>query len=91
LEEQNISFEAWAGALYPFMDIPALVTAIVLANIYLNKKRTASIQSSLEGTLSRQPVAAGDFSDPQVLNVNYFGRFASIILAGFCHQPRLVV
>jgi len=26
-----------------------------------------------------------------VLNVNYFGRFASIILAGFCHQPRLVV
>ena len=27
----------------------------------------------------------------RVLNVNYFGRFASIILAGFCHQPRLVV
>ncbi len=27
----------------------------------------------------------------KVLNVNYFGRFASIILAGFCHQPRLVV
>jgi hypothetical protein len=26
-----------------------------------------------------------------LLNVNYFGRFASIILAGFCHQPRLVV
>jgi hypothetical protein len=47
------------------MDIPALVTAIVLANIYLNKKRTASIQSSLEGTLSRQPVAAGTYADPQ--------------------------
>jgi hypothetical protein len=27
----------------------------------------------------------------EILNVNYFGRFASIILAGFCHQPRLVV
>ncbi len=65
LEEQNIPYEAWAGALYPFMDIPALVTAIVVANIYLNKKRTAAIQSSLEGTLSRQPVAAGDYSDSQ--------------------------
>lgn len=39
LEEQNIQYEAWAGALYPFMDIPALVTAIVVANIYLNKKK----------------------------------------------------
>ncbi|MCD8487644.1 MAG: sodium-dependent bicarbonate transport family permease [Desertifilum sp.] len=39
LEEQNIQYEAWAGALYPFMDIPALVTAIVIANIYLNKKK----------------------------------------------------
>lgn len=39
LEEQKIDFEAWAGALYPFMDIPALVTAIVVANIYLNKKK----------------------------------------------------
>lgn len=39
LEEQQIYYEAWAGALYPFMDIPALVTAIVIANIYLNKKK----------------------------------------------------
>jgi len=39
LEEQNIPYEAWAGALYPFMDIPALVTAIVVANIYLNKRK----------------------------------------------------
>lgn len=39
LEEQNIQYEAWAGALYPFMDIPALVTAIVIANIYLNRRK----------------------------------------------------
>ncbi len=39
LEEQKIPYEAWAGALYPFMDIPALVTAIVVANIYLNKRK----------------------------------------------------
>ncbi len=38
LEAENIPYEAWAAALYPFMDIPALVTAIVMANIYLTKK-----------------------------------------------------
>ncbi|MBK1632747.1 sodium-dependent bicarbonate transport family permease [Thiohalocapsa halophila] len=39
LESENIAYEAWSVALYPFMDIPALVTAIVLASLYLNKKR----------------------------------------------------
>jgi len=32
LQEQGIAFEAWVPALYPFMDIPALILAIVLAN-----------------------------------------------------------
>jgi hypothetical protein len=62
LEEQNIQYEAWAGALYPFMDIPALVTAIVVANIYLNKKKkSAAAQSIKQESLSKQPVAAGDY------------------------------
>lgn len=66
LEEQDIPYEAWAGALYPFMDIPALVTAIVLANIYLNKKKRQALANlSTEESLSKQPVAAGDFSDQQ--------------------------
>jgi hypothetical protein len=39
LEEQKVFYEAWVPALYPFMDIPALITAIVLANIYLTKKK----------------------------------------------------
>jgi len=38
LETQNIPYEAWSAALYPFMDIPALVTAIVLASIHTTKK-----------------------------------------------------
>ncbi len=39
LEEEQILFEAWAPALYPFMDIPALILAIVLANIHLKKQK----------------------------------------------------
>ncbi len=38
LEEESIIFEAWVPALYPFMDIPALILAIVLANVHLEKQ-----------------------------------------------------
>lgn len=39
LEYMEIPFEAWVPALYPFMDIPALITAIVLANLWLAKQK----------------------------------------------------
>jgi hypothetical protein len=66
LEEQNIAYEAWAGALYPFMDIPALVTAIVVANIYLNKKKLKEAGGSvMQESFSKQPVAAGVDADAQ--------------------------
>ncbi len=42
LEEESIAFEAWAPALYPFMDIPALILAIVLANVHLKKQKGGS-------------------------------------------------
>ncbi|OKH39980.1 sodium-dependent bicarbonate transport family permease [[Phormidium ambiguum] IAM M-71] len=58
LEEQKMPYEAWAAALYPFMDIPALVTAIVVANIYLNHKKKRSVEDEY---LSKQPVAAGNY------------------------------
>ena len=65
LEGANMQYEAWAGALYPFMDIPALVTAIVIANIYLKKKKRSAAGESLskQEYLSKQPVAAGDYPD----------------------------
>jgi hypothetical protein len=68
LEEQKMQYEAWAAALYPFMDIPALVTAIVVANIYLNhkkKRRAADEYLSKQEYLNKQPVAAGDYPDRQ--------------------------
>jgi hypothetical protein len=61
LEEQKIPYEAWAGALYPFMDIPALVTAIVVANIYLNKKKRKTEAYAMQEVPSQHPVAAGDY------------------------------
>jgi len=58
LEEENIFYEAWTPALYPFMDIPALILAIVLANLYLARQNEgasakvsvwAIIKESLQG------------------------------------------
>jgi hypothetical protein len=58
LDEAGIKYEAWAGALYPFMDIPALVTAIVVANIYLNHRKRKAVANAV---MQEQPVAAGDY------------------------------
>lgn len=66
LEEEKIPYEAWAGALYPFMDIPALVTAIVVANIYLNKKKkNIATDSSSQESLIKQSVVPVDYHDQQ--------------------------
>ena len=58
LEESSIVYEAWVPALYPFMDIPALVLAIVLANLYLDKQNSSGqrttwqkvVKESLQGS-----------------------------------------
>jgi len=48
LESEDIFYEPWAAALYPFMDIPALVTAIVLASVYASKQRSIAKMTSIE-------------------------------------------
>jgi len=66
LESEGMQYEAWAAALYPFMDIPALVTAIVLASIYAGNQKAATSEGvSMEESLSKQAVAAGDYSSKQ--------------------------
>lgn len=59
LEEQGMNFEAWVPALYPFMDIPALILAIVLASLARQKeeggktrttKAWSIIKESLQGS-----------------------------------------
>jgi len=52
LEEENVPFEAWAPALYPFMDIPALVLAIVLATLHARKADASAAQPSVGGIIA---------------------------------------
>ena len=66
LETEGIPYEPWAAALYPFMDIPALVTAIVLASIYTSKKRrNVEEASSKQENLSKKSVIAGGHPSEQ--------------------------
>ena len=44
LDDQGIAYEGFIGALYPFMDIAALVTAIVLARMSAERKAARSLQ-----------------------------------------------
>lgn len=58
LEEELITYEAWVPALYPFMDISALILAIILANVSLSRSGElaenvnipAIIKDSLQGS-----------------------------------------
>lgn len=47
LDEDGIAYEGFIGALYPFMDIAALITAIVLARLSIT--RTAAVTSNSAG------------------------------------------
>jgi len=62
LEGQGMEFEAWAGALYPFMDIPALVTAIVIASIYTSKQRDKAASKQEYLGKPEYPSAAGEYT-----------------------------
>lgn len=59
LDAENIPYEAFIGALYPFMDIAALITAIVLARLATNKKSdSAMFQDILVDTLRSPAMSA---------------------------------
>lgn len=63
VEEQGIAYEAWVPALYPFMDIPALIVAIVMANLHLKKNSAAggtgfSVRGIIKDSLQSSAISA---------------------------------
>lgn len=74
LEAQDTFYEAWSPALYPFMDIPALVTAIVLASIYTRKQKQ---RAAAEESFSKQTVAAGGYPSGQGITASGYPSTAS--------------
>lgn len=96
LQEEGIAFEAWVPALYPFMDIPALVLAIILANLNRQKqlgelKKRVNIWGIVKESLRGSALSAlllglllGLFSRPEAVLADFyeplFRGFLSILM-----------
>jgi hypothetical protein len=52
LDDRGIAYEGFIGALYPFMDIAALVTAIVLARMSAERKAARAVQGGGAATMT---------------------------------------
>ena len=88
LETEGIEYEAWAAALYPFMDIPALVTEIVLASLYKSKKRdTADEYLKTQESISKQPVAVGGYPSQQTFASGGYPSQQRITAGGYPGKP----
>ena len=91
LETSGIPYEPWAPALYPFMDIPALVLAIVLASLYLKSKDGSGekvqiwpiVKESLQGSALSAlllGIALGLFTNPgKVVDTFYEPLFRGLL------------
>lgn len=64
LDDVGMEYEAWVSALYPFMDIPALVLAIVLGRLASERDKTKTDSQATPGTATkhseRKPVKIKD-------------------------------
>lgn len=99
LDEENIPFEAWAPALYPFMDIPALILAIVLASLHAQKTEsgkgaTLTVRSIIVDSLRSSALSAlllgmaiGFLVQPQEL----YDGFYDLLFRGFLSILMLVM
>lgn len=84
MENQDMAYEPWAAALYPFMDIPALVTAIVLASVYVSKQKGGTskkvriwpiVEESLQGSALSAlllGIALGILTRPESVYESFF-------------------
>ncbi|NET06301.1 MAG: sodium-dependent bicarbonate transport family permease [Merismopedia sp. SIO2A8] len=89
METEGIEYEAWAAALYPFMDIPALVTAIVLASVYTKKQRDKYLKKE-EEYLSKQPVAVGGYSSEQGGSAGGYSSGQGITAGGYPREQHVL-
>ncbi|MEM6451896.1 MAG: sodium-dependent bicarbonate transport family permease [Cyanobacteria bacterium P01_D01_bin.105] len=81
LESEGLEYEAWAAALYPFMDIPALVTAIVVASIYTTQKRREKYLKN-EESLSKQAYYGENVEIWPIVKESLQGSALSALLLG---------
>ncbi|WP_299828032.1 sodium-dependent bicarbonate transport family permease [uncultured Roseobacter sp.] len=69
LDAEGIFYEGFIGALYPFMDIAALVTAIVLARMSAERRAASTVQSGGAVTVGGGQSSGGGFDSDIVRGI----------------------
>jgi len=59
LDEEGIAYEAWVPALYPFMDIPALLLAIVLAGVVAARRAGRTVSRTAIWPIVKETLQGG--------------------------------
>lgn len=84
LDDLGIEYEAWVSALYPFMDIPALVLAIVLGRLASAKAKAEEAKQS--GMPDGSTTSSGRLAKPvrikQIVAESLQGSALSALLLG---------
>ena len=68
LDAEGIAYEGFIGALYPFMDIAALVTAIVLARMSAERRAAGVVQRDGTVAMTTGVMTTGGPSLPEGMN-----------------------
>ncbi len=93
LDDAGTTYEGYIGALYPFMDIAALVTAIVLAKLSVARQQATSVQMNSSGAATMGGPAAQKHPTPgdetaglvrDILIDTFRSPAISALVAGLC-------
>ncbi len=87
LDDEGIAYEGFIGALYPFMDIAALVTAIVMAKLSAARKATAPSGAGGTIALGGGSGAGGALEDGLLKGIlvdTFRSPAISALIAGLC-------
>lgn len=87
LDADGIAYEGFIGALYPFMDIAALVTAIVLARVSVARKAACTVANG--GTATLALVGGGRCASHNLEFSGFDGAMIKAILLDTLRSPAI--
>lgn len=82
LDDAGMTYEAWVSALYPFMDIPALVLAIVLGRLAHQRAQANDSTNSQNANTSSSQRRASGVSIRDIVKESLQGAALSALILG---------
>lgn len=89
LDDSGIAYEGFIGALYPFMDVAALVTAILLAKLSAARRAAAAVGGQGGATQGGAVAIGGGRMQPGFSAASGNGGLVRGILVDTCRSPAI--